>query len=1012
MSRLKISAKLAILLVVFGLLPLLAVMPIVFSELEHMEQSRLADMQATANQVGELIDRNLFERYGDVQAFGTNAASKDTVNWYQPNAETPLVLSMNAYMTNYGIYKLMLLVDMEGKLAAVNTVDNKGRQISVSRLYDRSFRDEKWFQRATRKEFTKGDGVDGTVVENPRYETVVSDAYAGEDGYTLTFAAPVYDYSGRMIGVWANFADFGLVEGIVSAVHAQKSSGSLAEVSFGVEDADGIALVHYDPSNDIDARDASVIGKKTLEALDIPGAVLASKKAKGAQTVDSKAEESFAIGWAKTDGALGYPGLGWSVIAYEPTHSAFADIESAKQLLMLIVGGALLVITAASVFVGRQASGPLRDFTRKALSLAKGEYGIAIESKRNDELGELQRSLGEIRNAVANYSGQISAISNSMAVIEFDLDGYVQDANENFLKTLGYTLSEIKGQHHSMFVEPNYRNSVEYREFWTALKRGQYQAAEYKRIGKGGQEIWIQASYNPILDANGKPYKVVKYATDITQQKLRNADYEGQISAISKSQAIIEFSLDGTINTANENFLNTVGYGLDEIRGKHHSMFVEPEYKNSVEYRQFWEALGRGEYQAAEYKRIGKGGREIWIQASYNPILDASGRPFKVVKYATDTTQMVLTRQENERGMEEAVKVLGSVSEGNLTLKMVGDYKGTFSQIQTALNATIIRLFDLVRNIQEATSSINSAASEISSGTTDLSQRTEQQASSLEETAASMEEMTGTVRQNASNSDNANKLAGDARNVALRGGEVVEQAVTAMTSIEKSSQKISDIISVIDEIAFQTNLLALNAAVEAARAGEAGKGFAVVASEVRSLAGRSASASKEIKALISESASQVETGAELVNQAGSTLKEIVSSVKQVAEIMADIATASSEQSTGIDQINSAVAQMDEMTQQNAALVEENTAAAQSLVEQSTQLEKLMRFFTVSEGDDSDSGFGDARETTVSIASHKESARPTKSAKPSGAPKKPVLAAAKKKVANANGGHYGDEWQEF
>jgi methyl-accepting chemotaxis protein len=307
---------------------------------------------------------------------------------------------------------------------------------------------------------------------------------------------------------------------------------------------------------------------------------------------------------------------------------------------------------------------------------------------------------------------------------------------------------------------------------------------------------------------------------------------------------------------------------------------------------------------------------------------------------------------------------------------------------------------------------VNSASSEISAGSNDLSQRTEQQASSLEETAASMEEITGTVRQNSENARNANQLSAEARDVAERGGKVVGDAVSAMTTIEKSSQKISDIISVIDEIAFQTNLLALNAAVEAARAGDAGKGFAVVASEVRSLAGRSASASKEIKALIMESSGQVKIGAELVNQAGRTLEGIVESVKKVAEIISDIANASAEQSTGIDEINAAISQMDEMTQQNAALVEENTAAAQSLVQQSQALESVMNFFKLNEQQHGEHGLEmpimHSRSASVPQVAKPRSAKPA--AKPVRANGHSPLA-DKRLIAGSNG-HADREWEEF
>jgi len=543
-----------------------------------------------------------------------------------------------------------------------------------------------------------------------------------------------------------------------------------------------------------------------------------------------------------------------------------------------------------------------------------------------------------------DQAGQVAAINRSQAVIEFQLDGTIITANENFLNALGYTLDEVRGKHHSMFVEPAYKNTVEYQQFWDNLNRGQFQRAEYKRIGKGGREVWIQASYNPIMDAKGKPFKVVKYATDVTEQKLQNADFSGQIDAIGKSQAVIAFNMDGSIITANPNFLNALGYTLDEVKGKHHSLFVEPAYRGSAEYQQFWTALNRGEYQAAEFKRIGKGGREVWIQASYNPIMDLNGKPFKVVKYATDVTPMVANRMENERGMIECVEVLTAVSAGDLTKRMSQTYTGAFAQIKTALNVTVDKLFELVNAISTATNSINTATAEIAAGNLDLSQRSEQQASALEETAASMEELAATVKQNATNAQQANQLAAGARDVAAGGGAVVTNAIAAMDRIEASSQKIGDIVGMIDEIAFQTNLLALNAAVEAARAGDAGKGFAVVAQEVRNLAQRSAQASKEIKGLIGQSTIEVRTGADLVKKAGGTLDEIVSSVKRAADIVAEIAAASLEQSSGIDQVNAAVTQMDEMTQQNAALVEESSASASALEDQAQELDRLMGFF--------------------------------------------------------------------
>ncbi|WP_448247696.1 methyl-accepting chemotaxis protein [Thalassotalea agariperforans] len=537
----------------------------------------------------------------------------------------------------------------------------------------------------------------------------------------------------------------------------------------------------------------------------------------------------------------------------------------------------------------------------------------------------------------ADFSGQLDAISKSQAVIEFNMDGTIITANDNFLNTLGYQLDEIQGQHHQMFVTPEDKNSYQYQEFWQKLNQGEYQTNEYKRLGKGGKEVWIQASYNPILDLNGKPFKVVKYATDVTQEKLKNADFSGQISAISKAQAVIEFNMDGTIITANDNFLNAMGYRLDEIQGQHHSLFATPEYKQSQEYREFWQQLNQGEYDTNEYLRLGKNGKQVWIQASYNPVLDLNGKPFKVVKYATDITA-------RKQAVAEIKDILMSMSEGDLSKKIEHELTGEFGIIGEAMNGLMTILNNMVGDIKQTATTVYDSSRELAQGNTDLSSRTERQAASLEETAAAMEELTSTVRQNAINSSEAFKLSESVIDKASTGGSVVKNAIVAMEDINKSSKKIADIISVIDEIAFQTNLLALNAAVEAARAGEQGRGFAVVASEVRNLAQRSASAAKEIKGLINDSVEAVGQGTDLVDKTGKTFTELVKAIEAVGTMIGDIEGAGKEQAIGIEEVSIAVSQMDEMTQENAVLVEKSAEASGAMESLAKSLLEQVAFF--------------------------------------------------------------------
>src|SRR5689334_7323424 len=301
------------------------------------------------------------------------------------------------------------------------------------------------------------------------------------------------------------------------------------------------------------------------------------------------------------------------------------------------------------------------------------------------------------------------------------MDGTIITANANFLNAMGYSLDEIKGRHHSMFVEPGFKESAEYREFWAKLNRGEYQAAQYKRIGKGGKEVWIEASYNPILGSGGKPYKVVKYATDVSKQKTVYADLNGKVDAIGRSQAVIEFDLDGTVITANDNFLSLMGYRLEEIKGKHYSMFVEPGFKESAEYRQFWEKLRRGEFQAAQYKRIGKGGKEVWIEASYNPIMDLNGRPWKVVKFATDLTkrkeQNLALANDFENGVKALVQEVATSAKGmeETAQSLAASAEQTNQQSSTVSAATeelSASVNEISRQIAESTRVVGVAVSE------------------------------------------------------------------------------------------------------------------------------------------------------------------------------------------------------------------------------------------------------------------------------------------------------------
>ncbi len=488
-----------------------------------------------------------------------------------------------------------------------------------------------------------------------------------------------------------------------------------------------------------------------------------------------------------------------------------------------------------------------------------------------------------------------------------------------------------------MFAEPAYRDSAAYRDFWDKLKRGEYQADEYKRVAKGGREVWIQASYNPVVNSRGGVVKVVKAATDITQEKLRNAEFESKLNAVSRVQAVIEFTPAGEIITANENFLATLGYRLEEIRGQHHRMFVESSAAQSQDYLEFWNKLNRGEFVAQEFKRIGKGGKAVWIQASYNPVFDTSGKVVKVVKFATDVTERVAAVNDIAEG-------LARLSDKDLEVAITRTFPPAFEKVRQDFNATSESLRTTFQHMVGNVTQIRSGSLELSTSSDDLSRRTEQQAASLEETAAALDQITATVKKSADGANHAREVVATADADAKKSAVIVRQAIEAMDAISKSSNQISQIIGVIDEIAFQTNLLALNAGVEAARAGDAGRGFAVVASEVRALAQRSADAAKEIKGLISVSTTQVGAGVKLVAETGSSLERILTQVTEINSVMAGIAAGAQEQSVALGEVNEAINQMDQVTQQNAAMVEQSTAATHSLSQEADSLSQLIGAF--------------------------------------------------------------------
>ena len=449
----------------------------------------------------------------------------------------------------------------------------------------------------------------------------------------------------------------------------------------------------------------------------------------------------------------------------------------------------------------------------------------------------------------------IDALNASQAVIEFTPSGEILTANTNFLNATGYSQTELSGQHHSLFCDPAYIETPAYRQFWHDLAQGHFAANTFKRLGKGGRVIWLQATYTPIRNEAGKVVKVIKFATDITAAKLHELDVSGKIEAIDRAQAVIEFTPTGTIVTANPNFLSAVGYELNEIAGKHHEIFCEPDYVQSAAYRLFWERLGRGEYQAAEYRRIGKGGREIYIQASYNPILDDTGAVVKVVKFATDTTDAVRRRLRGTELNQELGAVINTISQAH-------EKAGIAASASTETGAMIHSV------------------------------------------AAASEEMSQSVR------DISNSM-GHARTSVEGVFKHTEIANNSAESLNKSATSMTNVVTLIQDIAAQINLLALNATIESARAGEAGRGFAVVASEVKSLANQAARSTQTIATEISNMQAVTGEVVGALTLISTSLNEVLGNVTSVAGTLEQQSAATNEITANMQAAVTAVGEINE-----------------------------------------------------------------------------------------------------
>ncbi len=559
----------------------------------------------------------------------------------------------------------------------------------------------------------------------------------------------------------------------------------------------------------------------------------------------------------------------------------------------------------------------------------------AVYSPVKDEMGRVFKFIAIANDVTAqkHFESQIEAVNQSQAMVEYGIDGSILKANEKFLSIFGYSsLEELKGSNHNVLVSEKHRNSTEYRDLWAKLKRGESDAGQYHRVDRNGKDIWLQSLYAPLLDLNGKPFKVLEYAADITEQTVKNSNYEGQLAAISRAQAVIEVDLNGIVLTANGNFCSSTGYNLDEIVGKHHSMFVLDEDRRSSSYKEFWDKLARGEHIVGEYQRVDRSGTHIWLQASYNPIFDLNGRPFKVVKYATVTTEQVNAREELKSKVSTILEVVSAAARGDLTQIITIDGQDPIGQMGSGLAGFFADLRKSMASIADNASALAGASEELSSVSNQMSANAEETSAQAIVVSAASEQVSQNVQTVATGVDELNAAIREIAKNATDAAKVSQQAVTVanttnqtIAKLGESSAEIGKVVKVITSIAEQTNLLALNATIEAARAGEAGKGFAVVANEVKELAKETAKATEDIS-------HKIETIQSDTCGAVEAIRQISDVINQINDISNTIASAVEEQTATANEMGRNVAE----ASKGSGEIAQNITAVASAAESTTQ----------------------------------------------------------------------------
>jgi methyl-accepting chemotaxis protein len=853
---------------------------------------------AVATELADKIDRNLFERYGDVQAFGINSVVRQTEAWGKPASDNPIVLAMNQYVDLYDVYYLTLLVDLNGKLIAVNTNDSKGQAIETGKLYTRDFSGEGWFKDAIAGKFyeSKDKKLTGTVVEHLYVDELAKDVF-NDEGLALGFSAPVRNAEGEVIAVWKNVTRFSLVEDIVAECYRNLKERDLGSAEITLLDEKGNVIVDYDPTargTESVSRDMAIIGKFNPGEKGVESAQSVVKGESGSLVRSWHARKQIyqCAGYSPFRGAMGFPGMKWNALVRVACTEALATTNQVKSVCLWTYGGAVVVILLSSYFLASKISRVLSKVVASMEAASKHDYTQHVTSALSRDLNRMCAALNQMLTSMTNfeeqaadYEGQIAAISKSQAVIEFNLDGTVRRANENFLNCLGYSQEEVTGQHHRVFCEPSYAQSAEYRSFWDALNRGEYQAGEYKRRGKGGREIWIQGSYNPIYNVKGVPFKVVKYATDVTEQKLA-----------------AERDLARTTKISN--------YQETEV-GKVSTVLS---------------AVAEGD-----------------LTKSY-AVATADGDTAEVGRTFTRIAAAVNAMCEKLRG------VFGSLTTNAVQL----------ASTSTELSATATQLAGGAEETTTQSATVAAAAEEMSTNMTNMAASTEQMTQNVKTVSSAVEELTASIGEIARTAGQTSSIASTAAQLADSSNVTIGQLGAAADEIGKVIEVIQDIAEQTNLLALNATIEAARAgeagkgfAVVATEVKELAKQTANATQDIRTrIEGIQASTTEAVRSIkevgdaIQKVNSASSTIAAAVEEQSITTKEIASNVHQTAIAASTVSTAVAESASACAEITRNMTGVDQAAKQTAQGATQTQVVGTELSHLSEQLRGMVSQFQV------------------------------------------------------------------